>query len=312
MNSENSIIKFLQASSRGFIGDDAAILPPISSGNRYCITKDLLVENIHFRTTYYTPGDLAHKALYVNLSDLAAMGAEPSYILCGIAIPNHLQNYAISFLHDLTDQCESAEVILIGGDTTAATHNLLISITAIGQTPESNIKSNNMAKNNDIICVAGNLGFAHLGLMGLEQSLVVDEKYIKSLLRPEAKIKEGVWLGKQSAVNSMTDISDGLYANLLHLVSQSHKGALLDLNLIQKYLPAEISLQIALEGGEDYSLLLTITPESFPQLSHEFSQIFGYELKPVGKIIAETGISFTQDNHIVNMVIHPFTHFGEN
>ena len=185
MIQEDKIIKALQATSTdGFIGDDAAVLPNVNGSNRYVISKDLLIEDVHFRTKYFTPEDLAHKALHVNLSDISAMGAEPLYILCGISIPSNLQDYAIRFLNSLAAICQNVDVTLIGGDTTASKDRLFISITAIGTAPESNIKYRNGAKASDLICVIGNLGFAHLGFLGLEQSLTTDTKYINSFLPP--------------------------------------------------------------------------------------------------------------------------------
>lgn len=312
MIQEDKIIKALQATSAdGFIGDDAAVLPNVHGANRYVISKDLLVENVHFRTKYLTPEDLAHKALHVNLSDIAAMGAEPLYILCGISIPSNLQDYALRFLNSLTATCQNVGVTLIGGDTTASKDRLFISITAIGTAPESNIKYRNGAKVGDLICIVGNLGFAHLGFLGLEQSLTTDTKYINSFLRPEAKIKEGIWLGKQFAVNSMMDISDGLYIDLRRLISSSKKHAVLDIDLLQNHLNPDVSVQIALEGGEDYGLLVTIHQDSFEELSHSFMESFGYDLKVVGHITDGDGLSFKQDNKPAEIVVNHFAHFGE-
>lgn len=119
MISEDKIVQVLQvASPGGFIGDDTAILPHATADNRNVITKDLFMEDVHFRTRYFTPRDIAHKVLHVNLSDIAAMGAEPSYmfILCGISIPNKSRDYAISFLNSLALACQKAgyDLMVIG------------------------------------------------------------------------------------------------------------------------------------------------------------------------------------------------------
>ncbi|RZI45538.1 thiamine-phosphate kinase [Rickettsiales endosymbiont of Peranema trichophorum] len=313
MISEDKIVKSLQDSSPGaFIGNDAAILPHIDSNQRYVITKDLLVEDVHFRTKYYTPQDLAHKALHANLSDIAAMGAKPLYILCGISISHQLQKYAVDFLHSITVACDKAGVILIGGDTTASKHHLLISITALGHAPECNLKQRSTAKNDDVICVAGDLGFAHLGFLALEQSHTIHPKYINSFLRPTAKINEGIWLGTVPSVNSMMDISDGLYVDLKRLSSSSNKQAVLDLNLLESHLTHEASVQVALQGGEDYGLLFTASRNSFDKVAHEFTQNFGYNLKVIGHITDGTGISFQRNNQYVNVTTNFFTHFGED
>lgn len=312
MLSENKIISALQTTASGeFIGDDAAILPHATINNRYVISKDLLIEDVHFRTSYFTADDLAHKALHVNLSDIAAMGAKPLYILCGIAIPNCAQDYAINFLNALTIMCENIGVILIGGDTTASPNNILISITAIGQTPKCNIKYRSTAKSGDIICIAGNIGFAHLGFLSLEQAKTIDAKYTNSFLRPEAKIKEGIWLGSKLSVTSMMDVSDGLYIDLQRLSLRAKKQAAIDINFLQNHLTPEISLQIALEGGEDYGLLMTIDKCLFADLSQQFTQTFGYDLKVIGHMTDGAGVVCNQDNQPVNIAVNPFTHFGE-
>ncbi|AFJ42906.1 thiamine-phosphate kinase [Francisella orientalis] len=309
MIQEDKIIKALQAASAdGFIGDDAAVLPNLNGSNRYVISKDLLIEDVHFRTSYFSPEDLAHKALHVNLSDIAAMGAEPLYILCEISIPSRLQDYAPKFLNSLTAKCQNAGVTLIGGDTTASKERLFINITAIGTAPESNIKYRNGAQASDLICIIGNLGFAHLGL---EQSLTTDTKYINSFLHPEAKIKEGIWLGKLRAVNSMMDISDGLYIDLKRLASSAGKHAVLDIDLLQNHLRLNVSVQVALEGGEDYGLLVTIHQDAFEELSHRFMESFGYGLKVVGHITDGDGLSFKQNSKPVEITVNHFAHFGE-
>lgn len=311
---EDEVVKFLADESCGFIGDDAAILPNLSP-NKYVISKDLLVEDVHFRRKYFTPQDLAYKSLQVNLSDLAAMGAKPLYILCGISIPNRLQDYAVDFLKYLTLECKKIGVILIGGDTTASKDCFFISITAIGEVSDCNIKKRSTAKLGDIVCVAGNLGFAHLGFIGLEQEIITDTQYVNSFLRPQARVNEGMWFGKQKAVTSMMDVSDGLYIDLKRLCMLSKIQATIDIDLLQKYTNAELSLQIMLEGGEDYGLLVTIDKNLFEHFSHEFFKTFGYSLKVVGCIndyVNDTEdkiISFIKNKKSVDIAVNSFVHF---
>ena len=310
MINEDNLIASLQQYSDGFIGDDAAVIPS-NIDKHYVITKDLLVEDVHFRINYFTPENLAHKALHANLSDIAAMGASPLYALCGISIPSNLHDYGRIFLDSLALACQQAGVILIGGDTTASQDRLFISITAIGIASKVNIKYRNRAKSGDCVCVAGNLGYAHLGFLSLERSQNVKQQYINSFLRPEAKIKEGIWLGEHSVVTSMMDISDGLYIDLKRLASSSKKRALLDIDLLRHYLNSEISLKIALEGGEDYGLLITINKDVLKVFSHSFMQSFGYNLKYIGHITEGEGISFKQDGETAEITVNHFAHFGE-
>lgn len=308
MINENEIIHNLRSRSHHFIGDDAAVLPYLGL-SKSVITKDLLVEDVHFRTSYFSPMDLAHKALHVNLSDLAAMGAQPLYILCGIAIPNNLHSYSCDFLNHLTASCHEEGVILIGGDTTSSTDKLSISITAIGLGEILKYRSN--AKNDNIICVAGNLGWSNLGFFALENSTAIDAKYISSFLRPKAKTQEGAWLAKETNVTSMMDISDGLYVDLKRLCAASNKGAVIDLDMLSFHLEPDLSLQTLLEGGEDYGLLFTVNKNAFNELFNSFSTTFGYGIKVVGHITDSLSVVFQKKGEFVNLNITPFSHFGE-
>lgn len=320
MLNEATIIKTLARESDGFIGDDAAVLP-LPDGFRYVLTNDVLVEDIHFRTRYFSPKDLAHKALHVNLSDLAAMGASPKYILCGISIPISKGDYAEAFLHHLLQACKDVGVRLIGGDTTRSPDKLYISITAVGAILKRCIKFRSTACEGDIICVAGDLGWAHLGLRAFEQSVSMPKIYQNACLLPQAKIQEGIWLGKQPYVTSMMDVSDGLYIDLRRLCEASSVGAVihlerfgLDEQFIRSCQSLELEpIEVILTGGEDYNLLFTVQPKYFEQLALNFEDSFKYPIKVIGHILADSRVIFRQNNEIMNLNLNlkSFTHFGE-
>ena len=316
MISEESLIKSLAINSSEFIGDDAAILPSLSS-DQYCITKDLLIEDVHFRLAYFSAKDLAHKALHVNLSDLAAMGATPKYILCGVSIPIEREHYVQSFLQNLLISSKEAKVTLIGGDITKSTNKFHISITAIGICATACVKYRNTAQHNDVICVAGNLGWAHLGMIAFEKSYPITLEYKMSCLRPQAKIREGIWLTQQSSVTSMMDISDGLYIDLKKLCEGSSVGGVIDVEKI-KFNDAFLSacnalnldpINVALTGGEDYGLLFTVKSESFADFAYVFSSVFGYPIKCLGSITCGSSIIFKKNNRLIDLFVQPFTHF---
>jgi thiamine-monophosphate kinase len=305
---ENDIIHQLTLASPGWIGDDAAILP--HSKYRMVITKDLLIEDVHFKTRYVTPQQLAYKALQVNLSDLAAMGAYPAYILCGIAIPMHHADYAQCFLTELPLMCRQDNIILIGGDTVRSDNKLCLSITAIGYVHHA-MAHRHTAKVSDRMAVVGHLGKAHVGWQLLEQSLPHVKDDTHAFLYPKAKLKEGQWLA--SYVTSMMDISDGLYVDAQRLCQASGVAGILDISpsLLKGDFIALCKrlrlnpMSVALSGGEDYGLLCTIPEASFNHVSNEFLKIFDEPIIPVGRITHGSGVS-------CNVPIAPFTHFGES
>lgn len=318
MLSEHNIIKALKNDFPEFIGDDAAVIPGHNQKS-YVVTKDLLIEDTHFRTRYFSPEDLAHKALQVNLSDCAAMGASPTFVLGGIGIPINLNNYAQEFLSDFATACKNAGVIIIGGDTVLSPDKLFLSITVLGEAENSHIKYRSTAKPSDILCVAGDLGYAHVGFMTCEKSLSGFTEYKKSFLRPCAKIKEGLWLGENIAVTSMMDLSDGLFMDLHRLCEASHTAATIELNNIiypDAFMKACAALSLdaqntILTGGEDYSLLFTVKSEHYEKLAQDFLITFGYPLKKIGSISEGSGIHFTEKGKNKILYLKPFSHFGE-
>ena len=318
MLNELDIINKLQIESQGFVGDDAAILPNIKN-SEYVISKDLLIEDVHFRCSYFSPENLASKVLNVNLSDIAAMGATPKYILCGISIPNNNVEYYNKFLDYLVIKCKELGIILIGGDTTKSPDKLYISITVIGLAENINLKYRNNAKIGDKIFIAGNLGWSNLGFLSLENNINIYSQYVDSFLNPKAKILEGIWLGKQKDVNSMMDVSDGLYIDLLKLCKSSNCMAIINMNKINidnlfiencKKLSVDPTTNL-FSGGEDYGLLFTVSNCNAQKLYKQFYNNFGYKLIEIGNIVEGEGVKFYEDNKEKFLNIKPFTHFGE-
>ena len=318
MLNEEHIVHLLQKEFPEQIGDDAAILP-LSNRESYVISKDLLLEDIHFRSKYQTPKSLAHKSLHVNLSDLAAMGASPRYILLGISVPTNYRNYINSFLKSFSQACKKQNVILIGGDTTKSSRKLFISITAIGIIKNANIKLRKNASTGDLICLAGEIGRAHLGFLMLEKQKNGGDLYKKAFLYPKALIQEGLWFGAQKAVTSLMDVSDGLYLDLKRLCQFSKVAAQVNLDFLKitnEYASKCKNLSIdpllsKLEGGEDYSLLLTIKNNSYKKISSAFHKNFSYKLKVLGKITEGKSINFVQKGITKNLNVKSFSHFKE-
>lgn len=312
MLSEQKIIDTLKQSFpiAGGIGDDAAIFP-LSATESYVITKDLMLEDIHFRRSYADPISLGYKALQVNLSDIAAMGAKAQYVLLGISIPSSCKDqYIYDFLHGFTEACHNENIHLIGGDTIGSTDKLSISVTVIGIASSPKFRTG--ANIGDIIAVVGNLGHAHLGLQAFEKNIQGLERFKNSFLRPQALLKEGILLGGNPSVTAMMDISDGLLTDLKKLCDSSGvAGELNTKNLenTQAFNNACKTLELdplitMLTGGEDYGLLITVKPDSYEKLAQEFP------LKNIGKIVKDKKASISFDKNI-DKPLKEFSHFGE-
>ena len=269
------------------IGDDAAVLS--FNDKKVVVSTDLLVEGVHFDLSYMPLKHLGYKAVMVNLSDIYAMNATATQITVSIAVSNR---FPLEALEELYAGIETAakiyKVDLVGGDTTSSTSGLIISITAIGEAIEKDIVYRKGAKPNDLLVVTGDLGGAYMGLQVLEREKEVFkvnpnnqpdlDKYtyiVQRQLKPEAR-KDIVTLLKELDVKptSMIDISDGLSSEIMHLCKHSEVGCdvyenkmPLDPQVIMTCEEFNIdSTTIALNGGEDYELLMTISQEDFPKI----------------------------------------------
>ncbi|TAH39995.1 MAG: thiamine-phosphate kinase [Bacteroidetes bacterium] len=269
------------------IGDDAAVIN--NDGKRTVVSTDMLVEGVHFDLTFHPLKHLGYKAVVVNLSDIYAMNAIPQQILVSMALSNRFSLEAIDELYEgMALACEKYNVDLVGGDTTSSTSGLILSITAIGQAEENEIVYRSGAKENDLLCVTGDLGAAYMGLQILEREKRIflenpkiqpdlggNDYILERQLKPEAR-KETIEKLKELKVipTSMIDISDGLSSEILHLCKASNLGCDLYEDKIpidpQTYERAqEFNMDAtvcALSGGEDYELLFTIRQEDYETL----------------------------------------------
>jgi thiamine-monophosphate kinase len=292
------------------IGDDAAVIH-ISSKKSLVLTKDLLVEDIHFRLDWFSPEAVAHKALHTNLSDIAAMGASPKFVLLGLSIPKNLDsNWLDRFSKQFASICLANQLALIGGDTTGSPDKIFISVTLIGETNPKNLKFRNSAKPGDIIYVTGNLGDARAGLIALQKK-IPDLNELKShQTEPNARIQEGIALGN-APIRAMMDLSDGLLLDLSRMCEASNCGAEIDAETIPtspelKKSAKQLGLdpiECAIIGGEDYELLFTAPQKSLAKIKLPFF--------PIGKIKAEKGVVFKLNGQPLKLNQTPYTHFDE-
>jgi len=279
--------KVTQKSTVKSIGDDAAVLN--FGKKQVVVSTDLLVEGVHFDLSYAPLKHLGYKAIVVNLSDIYAMNAVATQVTVSIAVSNRFPLEALEELYDgISTAAEIYNVDVIGGDTTSSTSGLIISVTAIGEVDKGNEVLRSGAKPNDLIVVTGDVGGAFMGLQVLEREkevfkvnpnnqpdLSMYTYIIERQLKPEAR-KDIVELLKQLKVKptSMIDVSDGISSEIIHLCKQSKVGA----DIYETKIPLDPqvistceefnldSTTIALNGGEDYELLMTIAQDDFPKI----------------------------------------------
>jgi thiamine-monophosphate kinase len=288
----------VNSTTRKGIGDDAAV---IDAGNDFLLAStDMLLEGIHFDLAYVPLKHLGYKAVAVNVSDIAAMNGKPEQITIGLGLSNRFSLEAIDELYEgIRAACENYKVDLVGGDTSASSSGLVISISVLGRVEKSKVVYRSGAKVNDIICVTGDLGSAYLGLQVLEREKEVFltnpdmqphlEKYeymVGRQLKPDARMDVVYELKELGIVpTSMIDISDGLASELLHLSDNSGLG----MKIFENNIPIDsqafetaIEFKIdpvtaALNGGEDYELLFTIPPTDYEKLkSHPDIHFIGH------------------------------------
>ena len=281
------------------IGDDAAafITEP---GYLTLITTDLLVERIHFLRKAISGFDLGYKSLAVNLSDIAAMGGTAREAFVSIAIPEDCQlDYLEQIYNGIKNLAAKFEVNVLGGDTTSSRIDLIINIVVQGIVSKEELLCRDAARPEDIIFSTGFLGDSRAGLHLILNKIASDTQALKSLLKahrvPEPHLREGRFLARQQGVHAAIDTSDGLSSDLGHIVEESRVGA----RLFADKIPVSQELMdfctrfnfnpidYALDGGEDYTLLCTITPQSANQIANAFEKEFKRRLFKIGEITAE-------------------------
>ncbi len=269
------------------VGDDAAVLDngPLAT----IVTKDLLVEGVHFDMVYTPLKHLGYKAVAVNLSDIYAMNATPKQIFVGLAISRRYTLEALEALYaGILLACEKYRVDLAGGDTTTSQAGLMLSITAVGQAEKEEVVYRGGAKPNDILMVSGDLGAAYCGQLILQREkeafkanpdMQPDiDRYayvLERQLKPEPR-RDIIELLRESGTRptAMIDISDGLASEIKHLCKRSGIGA----TIYEEKIPVDPRMAqtahefnidpttCALSGGEDYELLFTIRPRDYEKV----------------------------------------------
>ena len=276
-----------QESTLKGIGDDAAVLD--FGTRKTVVSTDLLIEGVHFDLAYMPLKHLGYKAVVVNLSDICAMNAKPTHITVSVAVSNRFPLEALEELYEgIARAAKEYKIDVVGGDTTSSQKGMIISITALGEADENEIVYRNGAKATDLLVVTGDIGAAYMGLQVLEREKQVFQVnpnsqpdldaytyLIERQLKPEARTDIRTLLhALKIKPTAMIDVSDGISSEIMHLCKQSNVGC----NLYEDKLPLDPqfisvceefnidSTTIAINGGEDYELLFTITITDFDKI----------------------------------------------
>ncbi len=295
------------------IGDDCALLqPPV--GQLLATSVDTLVEGVHFFADV-DAYSLGHKCLAVNLSDLAAMGAKPAWFTLALTLPNVEKNWLQRFSAGLADLAKQHDIQLVGGDTTRGP--LTISIQVTGFVEADKAFRRDAAKPGDKIFVSGSLGDAGAGLLLKQGKLATeslseqDQHFLLERLElptPRNLLAKAL-LGQ---IHAAIDISDGLLADLQHILKASQVGAtintaLLPLSSALRKLPAELVTKLAMTAGDDYELCFTVSAEKSSALGNKLND----KITCIGEITAAQGLKLLPDNGQQNLDLNPgYDHFS--
>lgn len=299
------------------IGDDCAI---IHDKRKFCVTTDTLIEGIDFELKWAPIEAVGWKALAQNISDLAAMGAKPLYFLLNLAIPKKCPDKEIEkLLKGILALSKKEKIKLIGGDLSKSPDKLVISITAFGVLDKKPLLRNK-AKKGDYIFVSSPLGAPDEALKLFKKGAVLEEFPLSNKIKKENQLLDrffrapsqtrlGMILSKKSISFCSIDISDGLLKDLSRILKGSEVGAVVDTDLIPKFAfgdGKETSLESALTGGEEQTLLFTVSPDKERLLKANKIKAF-----KVGKIISVKTIFLKSGRKMRKANAMGFDHFSK-
>ncbi|MDO5809557.1 MAG: thiamine-phosphate kinase [Methanobrevibacter sp.] len=287
---EKELVRYIIANSKDITPDDTAITA--FNNTNLISTCDMLIQSRHFpdNMSYF---DMGFKAVTVNVSDLAAMGAEPLGFLLAIALPKDLKiSHFKQIIDGVTQACDYYRIPLIGGDTNEASE-IIITGTAMGLTDRPLMKDT--YNKGDLIAVTGPIGHAALGF----ELDVLDNVYVKKALKPEARIREGLLL--RDYATSATDITDGL-ASELYTIKKDGFGFMIHeemLGITDEYKSISEGmgldyLDLALHVGEDFELLFTISRENLEKLP--------FDCMVIGEVTDSDVVELTLENGFVERI----------
>lgn len=306
------------------IGDDAAVAAP-DRGALVVLTTDALVEGIHFDRRFSSPGDIGYKALAVNVSDVAAMGAAPRLALLSLALPAGLDAADVDALIDGLVEAAGGTVALVGGNITRSPGPLMVDVTVTGAVRPRRILTRGGGRPGDGIFVTGTIGAAAAGLGWLREygrsgTELPDDPQLADCVarhrRPRARPRIGALLGRNRAATACMDLSDGLADAVRQVAEASGTGAKIDAAAVPVdpgaaawFAAAGVDpLTASLAGGDDYELLFTVTKRAGGRLRHVRSGARGVPLTKIGELTSDPALVVDRGGRLEPLP-DGFTHF---
>lgn len=292
------------------IGDDAALIS-VNPGQSLAVTTDTLVEGVHFFSGA-NPESLGHKALAVNLSDLAAMGAEPRWASLALTLPQSDPSWLSGFAQGLFELADVWAVRLIGGDTTQGPRS--ITVHAMGTVPKGDALLRSGARPGDVIYLTGSVGDAGLGLMTeRKEAECGDDAVLRRLHRPDPRIAVGLRL--RGLATACIDVSDGLAADLGHVLRLSQVGAVIDWHAlplsaaVKAYVDETGDWELPLRCGDDYELCFTVAAADVATLEARLAGLPD-PCTRIGSINGSGTLDVVRDSGAMEFPLSGYEHFS--
>ena len=324
----NRILQYVQNHDREYlvkgIGDDCAVLKK-DGDNCLLLTTDTLVEGVHFDLAWHPPYLLGRKCASVNLSDIAAMGAQPRTCLLSFCFSGSVPSWLDDFMLGFTSVLKEHDSLLVGGDTVKSENDLIISVTVTGEAKSNQICYRSGAKPGDLIWVTGPLGHAAAGLELCRKGFCMPDnmsdkwqQLIHAHLDPGPEVDLGIILSSSGLIHAMMDVSDGLATDLAHLCRESGVGAeiqqdLLPVSALLENAALELGAEVldwVLKGGEDYQLLFTTRASDKEDLLQLVTGSIGREIFCIGKIVDDKGVFLCNKDGRQAISYQGYDHFG--
>jgi thiamine-monophosphate kinase len=305
------------------IGDDAAVAVP-DRGALQVLTTDALVEGVHFERRFSSPADIGYKAVAVNVSDIAAMGASPRLALLSLMLPASLLVADLDqLIGGVVEMAAFAGLVVAGGNITRSPGPLIVDVTVTGAVRPRRVLTRAGGRPGEGLYVTGVIGAAAAGLAwvrahaGTEPSDPATADCVARHRRPEPRVRVGALLGRNRAATACMDLSDGLADAVRQVADASGTGAVVDAAALPVH-PGAVAwftaaaldpLDESIAGGDDYELLFAVPRRAGGRLRHVIQQSRGVAITRIGELTAEPGVHLRRDGQLV-LLPSGFSHFA--